>query len=185
MALPEIIKDINARILRSGDTMTGILGTISSSYEDSYSGALNLNNSDIYNVNSIYTADAADGPGEGIHFYRSATAVDTLWAKNGVLYFTPNRVFNNNAGPHNTILHTGNINDTLDSRYANVTGDTFTGNVNFKSTINSFLSLKTDTVTANTSAGIRNALHIFGASYGNDATYVKDPAYMSWGDPGP
>lgn len=75
----------------SGGTMTGVLALKGSQYEDSYSGALNANNSNIYNLNSIYTADSADAASEGIHFYRNTTHVDTLWASGGVLMFVPNR----------------------------------------------------------------------------------------------
>jgi len=60
-------------------------------YADSYTGALDMNNSNIFGVNSIYTADASDHAGEGIHFYRDATHVDTLWMSGGDLLFVPNR----------------------------------------------------------------------------------------------
>ena len=75
----------------SGGTMTGVLTTKGSVYEDSYSGALNMNNSNIYGVNSIYTADTSDTAAEGINFYRDATHVDTLWMNGGDLLFVPNR----------------------------------------------------------------------------------------------
>ncbi len=75
----------------SGGTLTGVLTAKASLYEDSYSGALNMNNSNIYGVNSIYTADASDNAAEGIHFYRDTTHVDTLWINGGDLLFVPNR----------------------------------------------------------------------------------------------
>lgn len=75
----------------SGGTMTGVLTLKGAQYEDSYSGALNANNSNIYNLNSIYTADAADAASEGIHFYRDTTHVDTLWVSGGNIMFVPNR----------------------------------------------------------------------------------------------
>lgn len=75
----------------SGGTMTGVLALKGSQYDDSYSGALNANNSNIYNLNSIYTADAADAASEGIHFYRDATHVDSLWVSGGDIMFVPNR----------------------------------------------------------------------------------------------
>ena len=69
---------------------------------------LNLVSNDvIFNANSIYFADLADNGAEGLHFWRSSTTVDTLWAKNGSLYFTPNRTM----GSTNTnyiLLHSGN-----------------------------------------------------------------------------
>ena len=75
----------------AGGTMTGTLTLKGNQYTDAHSGALNANNSNIYGVNSIYTADASDNASEGIHFYRDATHVDTLWMNGGDLLFTPNR----------------------------------------------------------------------------------------------
>ena len=83
---------------KSGGTMTGKLTLQSGQYADSYStAALDLQNSNIVGVNSIYTADASDSPQEGIHFYRDATHVDTLYAQSGKLYFTPNRAIGSNG----------------------------------------------------------------------------------------
>ena len=65
----------------AGGTMTGTLTLKGSQYNDA----------NIYGVNSIYTADASDNASEGIHFYRDATHVDTLWMNGGDLLFTPNR----------------------------------------------------------------------------------------------
>ena len=59
--------------------------------DDGTTGALDLKNSNIVNVNAIYTADAAEGAGEGINFYRDSTHADTLWAAGGNLMFVPNR----------------------------------------------------------------------------------------------
>lgn len=75
----------------SGGTLTGVLTAKGSMYEDSYSGALNMANSNIYGVNSIYTADSSDNAAEGIHFYRDSTHVDTLWMSGGDILFVPNR----------------------------------------------------------------------------------------------
>jgi len=89
--------------------MTGVLYLKAEQYTDSITaGALNANNSNIYGVNSIYTADLADGASEGIHFYRTSTTVDSLWGKNGVLYFSPNRTVGSGSSTDYTILHTGN-----------------------------------------------------------------------------
>lgn len=63
----------------SGDTMTGVLKAYANQYTDDYTTCgINMQNSDIVGLNSIYTADSADGAGEGIHFYRDSTHVDTL-----------------------------------------------------------------------------------------------------------
>jgi hypothetical protein len=95
-------------------------------YEDSLtSGALNAQNSNIIGINSIYTADLADSASEGIHFYRTSTTVDSLWAKNGVLYFSPNRTVGSGTSTDNTVLHSANY-----SSYAlPLTGGTVTGKV--------------------------------------------------------
>lgn len=75
----------------SGGTLTGILTAKANQYTDSYSGQLNMANSNIYGVNSIYTADASDNAAKGIHFYRDSGHVDTLWMNGGDLLFVPNR----------------------------------------------------------------------------------------------
>lgn len=79
-------------VKRSGDTMTGVLTAKGGMYEDAYNGALNMNNSDIYGLNSFYTADAADAASEGMQFYRDSTHVDSLWVSGGDIMFVPNRV---------------------------------------------------------------------------------------------
>ena len=59
--------------------MTGVLKAYANQYTDDYTTCgINMQNSDIVGLNSIYTADSADGAGEGIHFYRDSTHVDTL-----------------------------------------------------------------------------------------------------------
>lgn len=88
------------------------LSLLANQYTDSLSTyALNLNNSNIVGVNSIYTADASDGASEGIHFYRDSTHVDTLWMASGNMYFVPNREIgtNTSASNSNVVLHSGNI----------------------------------------------------------------------------
>lgn len=100
----------NRYLKLSGGTMTGTITLLRNQYADNYSGALNANNSNIYGVNSIYTADLADTSAEGIHFYRTSTTVDSLWIKNGVIYFTPNRTLGK-TGIDYTIIHSGNYTD--------------------------------------------------------------------------
>lgn len=95
-------------VIKSGDTMTGKLTLKGGLYTDAYnSGALDLKNSNIDGVNSIYTADLADNSQEGFHFYRDSTHVDTIYAKSGVLYFVPNRELGTN-GTSYSVYHTGN-----------------------------------------------------------------------------
>ena len=100
----------NRYLKLSGGTMTGTITLLGNQCADSYSGALNANNSNIYGVNSIYTADLADTSAEGIHFYRTNTTVDSLWIKNGVIYFTPNRTLGK-TGTDYTVIHSGNYTD--------------------------------------------------------------------------
>ena len=78
-------------VKKSGDTMTGVLTLPNDKYYGSNSEyAINLRNSDIINVNSIWTADVASA-GEGIHFMRSNGNWDNLTASDGVLYFATNQ----------------------------------------------------------------------------------------------
>ncbi len=77
----------------------GVLNTIGSQYADSRTGGLNLNNSDIYGANSIYTQDLADDAREGLHFYRGTNTVDTLWVQNGLILFYPNRTMSTTTTP--------------------------------------------------------------------------------------
>ena len=66
-------------VKKAGDTMTGVLKAYANQYTDDYTTCgINMQNSDIVGLNSIYTGDSADGAGEGIHFYRDSTHVDTL-----------------------------------------------------------------------------------------------------------
>lgn len=91
-------------IQNSGVTIndSGVLVAKANQYNDAYDGALNMNNSDIYGLNSIYTGDSADGAGEGIHFYRDATHVDTLWMNGGDILFVPNRALGTNTSKANS-----------------------------------------------------------------------------------
>ena len=53
---------------------------------------INMRNSDIIGVNSVYTQDLSDSPIEAILFYRSNGNYDGIRAANGVLYFSNNVV---------------------------------------------------------------------------------------------
>ena len=89
-------------VKKAGDTMTGVLTMKGNMYNDARDGALNMNNSDIYGANSIYTADKSDGAAEGIHFYRDGTHVDSLWIADGAINFVPNRVLGTNTTAANS-----------------------------------------------------------------------------------
>ena len=76
--------------------------------DDGSTGGLDMRNSNIVGVNSIYFKDASDSDGEYINFYRDSTHVDSLYALNGELRFKPNRVLGAITTASNIILHTGN-----------------------------------------------------------------------------
>lgn len=109
----------------SGGTLTGILHLLGNQYADTAgTGALDLANSDIYGVNSIKFADLAESAGEGLQWYRDATHVDSLWVKNGVIYFSPNRTWGGSVTNY-TVWHSGNDGtssgldaDLLDGKHA-------------------------------------------------------------------
>ena len=92
----------------------GVLHTISDQYTDNTTAGLNLHNSNIVGVNSIYTAGASKNSQEGIHFYRDAKHVDTIRVAEGVMYFTPNRTIGN-AGTSYYIARTATENGNVGS----------------------------------------------------------------------
>ena len=125
--LPSNEHNHDGRYLKlSGGTLTGVLHLLGSQYTDSANtGALDLANSDIYGVNSIKFADLAESAGEGLQWYRDATHVDSIWVKNGVIYFSPNRTWGG-SDTNYTVWHSGNdgtgsgLNaDLLDGVHAN------------------------------------------------------------------
>lgn len=119
-----ITVDTNNNITYGAGTMNNMVITMKANqYDDDYTGALNMSNSNIYGVNSIYMADVADSAQEGISFYRSATKVDTIHANNGVLYFTPNRTLGT-TGTSYEIYH---ANTTIPA--SKLTGGTINGNI--------------------------------------------------------
>lgn len=98
-------QDISGKVNRTGD----YLDTDSDRYWISNSKfGINLHNSDIVNVNSIYTSDFSDGPGESISFKRSNGNYDTFRIADGVIWFGANYAFNK-AITEYKMLHTNNI----------------------------------------------------------------------------
>ena len=98
-----------AAVGADGLTVSGKTTLQASQYSDTAStGALNLQNSDIYGVNSIKFADKSDSAAEGLQWYRDTTHVDSLWVKDGVIYFTPNREYGT-AGTSYTLVHSNNV----------------------------------------------------------------------------
>ena len=75
----------------SGGTMTGTINLRSNAYSGpSGTYGMNCNNSDIINVNSIYTSDLSDGWDEGILFRRTNGNWDSFRAADGNFYFSVN-----------------------------------------------------------------------------------------------
>ena len=72
----------------SGDVSANRYTTGGNLYQGN--GGLILNNSDIWGLNAIYTADLAEGGNEGYQFKRSNGNYDSVWAQDGELYFSPN-----------------------------------------------------------------------------------------------
>ena len=115
----------------SGGTMTGVLGLLGNQCADSYgTGALNANNSDLFNVNSIKFADLSDSAAEGLQWYRDSTHTDSFWVQNGVMYFTPNRTWGSTSATNYVVLHSGNYNSYAPGK----TGSGASGNWNINVT---------------------------------------------------
>ncbi len=104
---------------KSGGTMTGVLNLKGGQYTGKY--ALNLNDSDIINVNGIFTSDVANNPSEGLQFMRSdGSTYDSVWAADGIFKFSVHGNANRQGAtiaPYEatyTVLHSGNssVSDT-------------------------------------------------------------------------
>ena len=69
-----------------------ILNMANDRYYSNNAYGINMRNSDIIGVNSVYTQNLSDSPTEAILFYRSNGNYDGIRAVNGVLYFSNNVV---------------------------------------------------------------------------------------------
>lgn len=88
--------------------------------------AMNLHNSDLIGVNSIYFQDAANSSDEGLMFYRGEGVWDTFRVYNGVPYLNLNHA-SDSAGTQYTMLHSGNY-----SSYAlPISGGKMSGNIGY------------------------------------------------------
>ena len=78
---------------------------------DSGQWAINMRNSDIIGVNSIYTNDVSETPIEAILFFRSNGNYDGIRAVNGVLYFSNNvvRTTTSKYDAEYEVYHKGNL----------------------------------------------------------------------------
>lgn len=98
-------QDISGKVNRTGD----YLDTDSDRWWMSNSKfGINLHNSDIVGVNSIYTSDVSNGPEESISFKRSNGNYDTLRMADGVIWFGTDYALNKTINEYQ-ILHTNNI----------------------------------------------------------------------------
>lgn len=98
-------QDISGKVNRTGD----YLDTDSDRWWISNSKfGINLHNSDIVGVNSIYTADVSDGPEESISFKRSNGNYDTLRIADGVIWFGTDYALDKTI-TECQMLHTNNI----------------------------------------------------------------------------
>lgn len=87
-----------------------VLTMASGRYYTSGKWGINMRNSDIIGVNSIYTNDVSEDPTEAILFCRSNGNYDGIRAVNGELYFSDNVV--RTTGKYNAeykVYHTGNL----------------------------------------------------------------------------
>ena len=87
-----------------------ILNMANDRYYSNDNYGINMRNSDIIGVNSIYTKDLSDAPSEAILFYRSNGNYDGIRARNGVLYFSNNVV--RTTGKYDAeyeVYHKGNL----------------------------------------------------------------------------
>ena len=101
-------QDISGKVNRTGD----YLDTDSDRWWISNSEfGINLHNSDIVGVNSIYTSDVSNGPEESISFKRSNGNYDTLRMADGVIWFGTDYAVNKTTNEYQ-ILHTNNISIT-------------------------------------------------------------------------
>lgn len=110
----------------AGGTMTGKITCVGGLYTDDYTtGCIDCKNSNIVGLNSLVFADLADTAGEGLQFYRTSTNVDTLWVKNGVIYFSPNRPLGTTSDiTTHTVIHSGNLTSYTYSSTASRTANT-------------------------------------------------------------
>lgn len=98
-------QDISGKVNRTGD----YLDTDSDRWWLSNSEfGINLHNSDIVGVNSIYTSDVSNGPDESISFKRSNGNYDTLRMADGVIWFGTDYAVDKTINEYQ-ILHTNNI----------------------------------------------------------------------------
>lgn len=96
---------------------TGRYKAVASQFLEDGVYGVDMNDSDITNVNAIYTHDQADAYDEGINFLRQNGNWDRIYARNGVPYFMPDIPTGGPATSAETILTTGSIADYVTQSY--------------------------------------------------------------------
>lgn len=154
-------------------------------YVDGHYG-INMRNSDIIGVNSVYTQDLSDSPTEAILFCRSNGNYDGIRAANGVLYFSNNVVRTTSKyDAEYEVYHKGNLTKlsqlTNDKNFVtgSVSGQTITINGvsttwqnTWRGITDSYSGTSTDTSLSQKGANsLYNALHNgYASSAGNSDT---------------
>ena len=112
-----------------------ILNMANDRYYTNNAYGINMRNSDIIGVNSVYTNDVSEDPSKAILFYRSNGNYDGIRAINGVLYFSNNVVRTTSKyDAEYEVYHKGNLTKlsqlTNDKNYVtgSVSGQTITIN---------------------------------------------------------
>lgn len=85
---------------------TRFIASGTNQYRDA--GGLVMNNSDIWGLNAIYTADLAGSAGEGYQFKRSNGNYDSVWASDGTFYFSPNGSHDSGYSNNYVVIHSNN-----------------------------------------------------------------------------
>lgn len=98
-------QDISGKVNRTDDYLSIAFGRY---WLSNSQFGLNMNNSDIVDVNSIYTADLSDDQSESISFKRSNGNYDTLRMADGVILFGANYSYKNPSTEYE-VLHQGNL----------------------------------------------------------------------------
>lgn len=93
----------------NGGTMTGtIKAKAEANTDDPEDAGLDMNNSNLAGLIAMYFGRPADGVNDGVNWPNNDKTFDTLFARNGNLYFVPKRK-QNEDGEENIVLHSGNF----------------------------------------------------------------------------
>lgn len=122
MSQPQIKTDIEARVQDIGDIMTGF---IDFQNKDSYFAVTKTR--DLEGTDYRLTLGVGEEGTTSLELYDMTNDPSNYLSR--INLFRDRIVFIDNNRASHTLLHTGNINNQLDGRYVNITGDTMTGNL--------------------------------------------------------